>query len=151
MVFATQVLAAEYRTFGVLAGVSFPKVAYAKAHLNFAEHWAVDYQASLGIFWAIQQGDIYYFFSREGWQPYIGIGYQNWNFYGFSTSTNYNGVIFGSGNQAVAVTTPIGIMYVTDIGLALDLSIAADIFTNAPADLRGRVVPEAQIAVGYFF
>jgi hypothetical protein len=143
--------AAEYRTFGIFAGASFPKVVYGKVHLNFAEHWAIDYQASLGIFWAIQQGELFYFFDHEGWSPYIGVGYQNWNFYGFSSSTNYNGVIFGGGNQATAVTVPLGLMYVTDVGLALDLGIAADVFTNAPADLNGKVVPEAQVAVGYFF
>jgi hypothetical protein len=150
---ATDVFArgADYHTFGLLAGLSFPKLAFAKADLNFSQDFGLDFEASLGVYWSIQQTDLIYYFSRGEWSPYIGLGIQNWNFYGLSTSTTANGVFFGNGTQAIAATVPLGLLFVADNGVAFELAIAGDIFTNAPTGLQGKVIPEVEVALGYFF
>ena len=149
--FAMPSAKADYRILGILGGFNFPKMFVGKLDVNLGEYAGIDIQESVGVYWSIQQADVVYYFSRGEWSPYIAAGIQNWNFYGISASTNYNGVIFGSGNSAVALSAPLGLQYVADNGFALDLTIAVDVFTNAPADLSGKVIPEAGLMMGYFF
>jgi hypothetical protein len=141
----------EFHRFGLLGGLSFPKFVLAKADLNLTTHFALNYEFSLGLFWSIQELDGIYYFSRSEWSPYVGLGIQNWSFFGFSSTTNYNGVLFGNGSQAISITIPLGILYVAENGFAFDLSVAGDLFTNAPTGLQWKVIPEAAIALGYFF
>lgn len=143
--------AASHKTLGLFGGGSFPKFLFGKAQFNLFRFLAVDYQASIGIFWTSQQFDTLIFFSRGEWSPYTGAGYQSWNFTGFSTSTNYAGVVLGSNAQANSITLPLGLQYVASSGFALDINLAGDLFVTGSSDLRGRVMPEANIGVGYFF
>jgi hypothetical protein len=140
----------DYHTFGIMGGIDFPKTLVGKLQLNFAQHWGIDYQPSLGIFWTIQQADLTYFFWRSDWSPSIGAGIQRWNFTGFNAPSNFNGIPFSASN-ATSVTFPLGLQFVSEGGFALDLEIAADIFVDAPLDLKGKVVPEGGVLLGYFF
>ncbi len=141
----------DYRNFGIMGGASFPKLAFGKFDINFSEHFGMDLQASLGVYWSIKEADLLYYFSRDDWSTYLGVGYQNWDFYGFSSSTSYNGIVFGDGNSATALSVPLGFLYTALSGFAYEIGFAVDVFLNAPADLRGKIVPEGQISIGYFF
>jgi len=141
----------DYHTFGIFGGLSFPKGLLGKLDLNISHHWGLDYEASVSLFWTIQQADVLYFFNRSEWSAYVGAGIQSWSFYGFSGSTDYNGILFGTGNTATTATLSLGLVYVAKSGFAVDLNIAGDEFVNAPLDLKSRVVPEGNFSLGFFF
>jgi hypothetical protein len=142
---------AEYGTFGLFAGASFPKLAFLKLDLNFSDPIGAEIQASLGVYWSIQQADLLYYLHRgREWSWYLGGGVQNWNFYGFSQDTNYSGIILGQGSNATAATVPFGFVYYDGQGMALNLNIGGSMFTAGPDNIRGKIIPEAQLAIGFY-
>ena len=96
------------------------------------------------------RNDAYYFFTRGEWSPFLGVGYQNWNFQGVSSGA-YSGVSIQGGNTASVITIPVGVQLVGDSGLTLQASIALDYFLNSISELAGKIFPEAQIQLGFFF
>lgn len=141
----------KVRTFGIFAGFSFPKYLVLKSQLNITDVVSIDYQAGLGYFWMIHQGDLLFFLSRGRWNPYIGAGYQYWKLYAFTTNTTYNNVPIGEGSDAVAVSAPLGIQFINSLGFAFDISAGGGLFVRAPKELQNRAVLELQASLGFFF
>lgn len=142
---------ADYKTLGLLGGFSFPRFVVGKVDLSLSEKIGLDYQGSLGIYWTIQQGDFLYYIWRDEWSLFTGVGYQFWNFYGFSSATNSNGVGV-TGSSAGALSLPLGLAFVdADTGLGFQIVAGLDYFMNGPSDLNGRVLLEAMALAGIYF
>jgi outer membrane protein W len=137
------------RDFGLSAGVNFPRFLTVKAQYNLLESLALGAQASLSVYWNTQQAEVYFFASRGEWSPYLGLGYQIWNFTGINLPGN--GVLTGSGAVASSVTVPFGLQYVASGGFSFEIGGAVDYFVTGFSGLSSRFVPEGFVLLGYFF
>lgn len=150
--FAPPARAVDAKTFGIIVGGSFPKVVYGKAQLNFTNSWSIDVQTSLGISWSILQADMLHFFYRgEDFHFFTGIGYEVWTFYGLTGTGSVNGVYIVESSRATAISIPLGIQFLSDGGLAMELAMGLGVFTSGPSGVVGKVVPQIQVGVGLFF
>lgn len=141
--------ASNQQNWGLLGGYNFPKGAAAKVQYNTSQNWSFDAQLSLGLYWTTQQITGAYFFDRDEWSFFIGLGLQNWNFISVSFASSTPFSIGAGGGQAFAATVPLGLQFVDDSsGFSLEISVAADLFFTT---LPGRVIPEGQILIGKFF
>lgn len=143
--------AADYPKLGVAGGFSFPKWAFVSLDYNLQRRVGAFYQASFGSYWTIHELGGKYYFSRSDWSPYTGGSLAFWSFRGISSTFSQSGLPIGGTDRAISLAVPLGLIYIAETGFSFDIRVALSIFIDAPSSLAGRLYPEGQIGVGYYF
>jgi len=101
------------RTLGLLVGGSFPKFLFAAVQVNLFQHWALDYEASIGIFWDHPAVRRLLLFFEKWMESFRRGGLSKLELHRLIQFDQLRRRHLGTGSQGGAVTIPVGLLYMS--------------------------------------